>query len=156
MYRAKASSVRFTTPLRTSRRAKCARLTMPPPEIAASSSTVDGEAARGEPRGHALVTVLPIAAHARERLLEGSAVAVEPEPEQVELPGVARDLQLHPGHEDEPGAPCPGRGAPDAREAVVVGQGEGAQAGLEGEVHQRFRRVRAVGHARVGVQVDHI
>ena len=116
----------------------------------------DGKAARRQPVGHARVAQLAVAPHAHERLLELRAVAVEPEPEEVELPGVARDLELHAGHEDETAAPGPHGRPPDAREAVVVGERERAEARLEGEIDQGFRRIGAVGHARVGVQVDHI
>ena len=50
---------------------------------------------------------------------------------------------------------CLFAGGRDAVLTVMVGQGKGGQAGLDGQVHELFGRVAPVGDGRVGVQVDH-
>src|SRR5205085_2421370 len=107
-----------------------------------------------QPGDHPVVARGPVLLQKPEPFAEDRTPGVDEVAQHVEAPGGVGDGQLDAGHQLDARAGGGRRRLGEPVDRVVVGDGQGAQAGATGKLYELRRRERAVGGGRVRVEVD--
>ena len=112
------------------------------------------DARRPYPLDDALVARLARPPEALDRVAQLPLDPLEPEAEEVKLPRLECYLYLDAADEAQAGPGRGGLGLGKAGQGVVIGQGEGHEAALEGEGYELGRGKAPVARSRMGMEVD--
>ena len=116
----------------------------------------DGHAESDKSIGQCPVPPSSIGPQADQLLAERAVLVVDEVDQHVHAAGPHRPAgDLTAGHESEAELDGPHPGRPGAGQRVVVGQRHRTASGLGGQLRDPLRRVAAVGHVGVGMEIDH-